>query len=146
MVQLLIGLVVVGLTIGVLMTDMERKRRALAELVERLEPLVPRNRRLALHNLRRLSQSLFYAQNLTAQIERELMLLEKEREIEVPVVDEARFSFRTSKQLASMFQRLVVLEENEATQIEEKTANVMPVAAGEDPVEDQGLADGAAAG
>lgn len=54
---------------------MERKRLALSELVERLEPMVPRNRRLALHNLHRPSQSLFYAQNLMAQIERELGLL-----------------------------------------------------------------------
>ena len=77
---LLIGLVVVGLATGFIMSDMERKRRALSELVERLEPLVPRNRRLALHNLRRLSQSLFYAQNLMSQIERELLLLEKEKE------------------------------------------------------------------
>ena len=78
---LLIGLLVVGIATGFLMSDMERKRRTLSELVERLEPMVPRNRRLALHNLHRLSQSLFYAQNLMAQIERELGLLEKEKEI-----------------------------------------------------------------
>ena len=50
--QLLIGLVVAGLATGLIVADMERKRRALSELVERLEPLVPRNRRLALHNIR----------------------------------------------------------------------------------------------
>ena len=92
------------------MSDMERKRRALSELVERLEPLVPRNRRLALLNIRRLSQSMFYAQNLTGQIERELLMLEKEKGVEAPPEEGSRFSLRTSRQLASMYQRLVALE------------------------------------
>ncbi|MBT4096488.1 MAG: hypothetical protein HOM68_06575 [Gemmatimonadetes bacterium] len=148
---LLIGLVVVGLATGFIMSDMERKRRALSELVERLEPLVPRNRRLALHNLRRLSQSLFYAQNLMSQIERELLLLEKEKEIEVPVVDASRFAFRTSVQLAGMFQRLVTIEESvgiaEKAAAEEKAAAAEASALiAEAPPEDPGLASGAAAG
>lgn len=126
---------------------LERKRRALSELVERLEPMVPRNRRLALHNLHRLSQSLFYAQNLMAQIERELGLLEKEKEIETPVVDESKFSLRTSTQLTGMFHRLAALEEAAGIDKKEDTESKAASAAvaAEEPIEDTGLTNGAAA-
>lgn len=119
----------------------------MSELVERLEPMVPRNRRLALHNLHRLSQSLFYAQNLMAQIERELGLLEKEKEIETPVVDESKFSLRTSTQLTRMFHRLAALEEAAGIDKKEDTESKATSAtvAAEEPIEDTGLTNGAAA-
>lgn len=142
MTELLIGLVIVGLAMGLLVADMERKRRVLSEIIERLEPLVPRNRRLALHNLRRLSQSLFYAHNLMAQVERELLLQEKEKGIEIPVVDASRFSMRTSKQLASMYQRMLVIEGGAAV----PTAEAPPATPPAEPVDDSSMPSQAPAG
>jgi hypothetical protein len=84
MLALSLGIIFVLGAVAALLADMEKKRRLIVELVDLLTPLVDRNRRLAMSNLRRLSNSPVQAYGLIDPIEREIGLLEKKNEIPGP--------------------------------------------------------------
>ena len=109
MLGLFFGLLTVLILFGLILTDMERKRRTLAELLDRLEPLVERGRRLHLRNLRGLNNSLFYAYNLLESFEREVHLHEQSAGIEPPHTG-ARFSLRPGGRLRDLEQRIAAIE------------------------------------
>lgn len=110
MLALLFGLVLVGIVTALLLVDMDRKRRLLADLLDRFEPVAPRARKLALRNLRRLCNSLFYAHNLMAGLDRELVMVEREMGLEDPDLDNGRFAFLVSRRLANMRDRVQRIE------------------------------------
>ena len=84
MLALSLGIIFVLGAVAALLADMEKKRRLIVELVDLLTPLVDRNRRLAMPNLRRLSNSPVQAYGLIGPIEREIGLIEKKNEIPGP--------------------------------------------------------------
>ena len=106
---LAIGLTVVMLTMAGLLGDMERKRRALADLLVRLEPMADHSRRLRLSSLRRLSESLFYAYQLMAALDLEIGYVEQEKGVET-AEGGGRFSLRAFKRLSNLVSRVEALE------------------------------------
>ncbi|MBT6147866.1 MAG: hypothetical protein HOH74_20685, partial [Gemmatimonadetes bacterium] len=78
MLALSLGLLMVMMATAVLLADMERKRRAVVELLDALTPIIGRTRRLTMANLRRLSHSPVHAYSLLDPLEREIGLLEGE--------------------------------------------------------------------
>ena len=68
MLLLFIGLLLVFVCFGVILSDMDRRRRQLADMLDRVEPLVDRSRRLHVRNMRGFNQSLFYTGNVLDQL------------------------------------------------------------------------------
>lgn len=106
---LFFGLILVAITFGVIIADMDRKRRQLAFLLDRVEPLVSRTRRLHLRNLRGLNNSLFYAYNLMENLEREVAGTEQEKGVHPPD-SESRFSLRPGRRYRDLEARIGALE------------------------------------
>lgn len=98
---------------GLMLYDMDRKRRRMAEALDRIEPLTKKsqNARLRTQNLRRLSLSLFFNSKLLDGLERELLELEEEHG--VPPEQElkaVRHSTSTMKRLSALDERLSRVE------------------------------------
>ena len=94
---------------GLMLYDMDRKRRRMAEVLDRIEPLSKKtqNARLRTQNLRRLSLSLFFNSKLLEGLERELSDLEEEHG--VPAEREltaVTHSNSTMKRLSALDERL----------------------------------------
>ena len=109
MLLLSLGLLLVLLGFGLMLNDMERRRRQLAEMVTRVEPLVDRARRLHVRNMHGLTSSLFYTSNLLDQLEREVTLREREKGLPPPASD-ARFSLRPGRSFRDLEKRITTLE------------------------------------
>ena len=98
---------------GLMLYDMDRKRRRMAEVLDRIEPLTKKsqNVRLRTQNLRRLSLSLFFNSKLLDGLEREVLELEEEHG--VPTAQEltaVRHSNSTMKRLRALDERLARVE------------------------------------
>ncbi|MDA0337607.1 MAG: hypothetical protein O2782_20780 [bacterium] len=94
---------------GLTLNDMDRRRRQLAEMLDRVEPLVERTRRLHIRNMRGLNSSLFYTGNLLDQLEHEVTLREREKGLPSPT-GTARFSLRPGRGFRDLEKRLALLE------------------------------------
>lgn len=86
---------------GLMIHDMDRRRRQLATMIDRVEPLVDRPRRLHIRNMRGLNGSLFYTGNLLDQLEQEITLRERDKGIAPPAMD-ARFSLRPGRRFRDL--------------------------------------------
>lgn len=91
MLLLFIGLLLMLLAFGLLVADMDRRRRQLGDMINRAEPLVDRSRRLHVRNMRGLNNSLFYSSTLFDQLEREITAVERLKGLETPTA-ETRYS------------------------------------------------------
>ena len=109
MLPLFIGLLLVVGLFGFFLADMERKRRRLAELIDRVEPLVDRDLRLHVRNLRGLNNSLFYAYHLQEDLEGVVRATEAQHGLPPPA-GSGRFSLRSGRRLDDLAQRIAVLE------------------------------------
>lgn len=94
---------------GLMVHDMDRRRRQLADMIDRVEPLVDRTRRLHIRNMRGLNNSLFYTGNLLDQLEQEVTVREREKGLPPPA-DNARFSLRPGRQFRNLDARIMLLE------------------------------------
>ncbi len=99
--------------VGLMLYDMDRKRRRMAETLDTVEPLAKKshNARLRIDNLRRLSTSLFCNGQLLIGLEREM--LEFEEEYAVPESSDllsVRHSNSTMKRLKALDERLSNVE------------------------------------
>jgi hypothetical protein len=99
MLALSLGLLMVMMATAVLLADMERKRRAVVELLDALTPLIGRTRRLTMANLRRLSHSPVHAYSL----------LEGENGVAPSQSDTRRISLFAGSRLANLQERLQVI-------------------------------------
>lgn len=106
---LFLGLAAVMVLLGLFMTDLDRKRRQLADMLDRVEPLVDRSRRLHLRNMRGSNSSLFYADNLLDELEREVTVVERQTGY-APPTDTGRFSLRPGRRYVSLESRIAGLE------------------------------------
>ena len=94
---------------GLLVYDMDRKRRSMGEILARLEPLAEGSKKFRAQHLRRLSLSIFFNSQLMDSLEREIGLMEGEREISAP--DEGSGGlFSSSKRLQALAARIDTLE------------------------------------
>ena len=109
MLLLFVGLFLVLVCLGAILTDMDRRRRQLGELLDRIEPLVDRSRRLHVRNMRGLNGSLFYTSNLLDQLEHEVTTNERGKGIGPPE-DEARFSWRPGRRFRDLTTRVATFE------------------------------------
>ena len=87
---LFLGMAAVLVLLGLFMTDLDRKRLQLADMLDRVEPLVDRSRRLHLRNMRGSNSSLFYTDNLLDELEHEVTVVELQ-EGYAPPNDTGRF-------------------------------------------------------
>ena len=88
---LFLGMAAVLVLLGLFMTDLDRKRRQLADMLDRVEPLVDRSRRLHLRNMRGSNSSLFYTDNLLDELEHEVTVVERQKGY-APPTDAGLFS------------------------------------------------------
>ncbi len=109
MLLLFFGLLLVLLGFGLILKDMDRRRRQIAEMLNRVEPLVERSRRLHIRNMRGLTGSLFYTGNLLDQLEHEVTLREREKGLPSPI-GSARFSLRPGRSFRDLEKRIALLE------------------------------------
>ncbi|HJP32826.1 MAG: hypothetical protein QF689_08395 [Candidatus Latescibacteria bacterium] len=109
MLLLFIGLLLVFVCFGVILSDMDRRRRQLADMLDRVEPLVDRSRRLHVRNMRGFNQSLFYTGNVLDQLDHEVTAREREKGC-APPPDKARFSLRPGRRFRDLDQRISALE------------------------------------
>lgn len=104
----LFGLILVLVCFGLIIADMERRRRQLSAMLDRFEPLVGRDRRFHIRNLRAMNGSLFYASHLMENFEREVAALEQAKGVQ-PADREARFSLRTGLRFRDLEARVDAL-------------------------------------
>ena len=99
--------------IGLLMFDMERKRRRLLGLLARVEKLGETGQawRLRDQNMRRLGMSIFFNSQLPAGLDREVAVLEKEHDTSPPDSGK-RYPIFAWKQMQSIEDRIQQLEGN----------------------------------
>lgn len=109
MVILFFGLLLVMVLLGLFMTDLDKRRRQLADMLDRVEPLVDRSRRLHVRSMRGFNSSLFYANNLLDQLEHEVAMLERQKGCPPPT-DNARFSLRPGRRYLDVANRITALE------------------------------------
>ena len=109
MLYLFFGLILVVVCFGFILADMDRKRRQLGFLLDRVEPLVDRTRRLHVRNLRGLNNSLFYAYNLMDNLEGEVAGTEQEKGLHPPDA-ESRFSLKPGRRYRDLEARITALE------------------------------------
>lgn len=109
MVILFFGLLLVMAFLGLIVTDLDKRRRQLVDMLDRLEPLVDRSRRLHVRNMRGSNSSLFYANNLLDQLEHEVAMLERQKGCPAPT-DNARFSLRPGRRFLDVENRITALE------------------------------------
>ena len=102
----ILGAIVV---VGLLIYDMDRKRRRMGDILERLEPLAKGNKKFRTQHLRRLGLSIFFNSQLLDSLGREMSLLEKDLEVPEPE-DEAGGSLSASKRIKSLEARVQTLE------------------------------------
>lgn len=99
--------------VGLMLHDLDRKRRRMAETLDMVEPLVKKshNTRLRIENLRRLSMSLFFNGQLLIGLERELLELEEEYAVpESSDLLSVRHSNSTMKRVNALDERLSKVE------------------------------------
>ncbi len=106
---LFLGMAAVLVLLGLFITDLDRKRRQLADMLDRVEPLVDRSRRLHLRNMRGSNSSLFYTDNLLDELEHEVTVVERQ-EGYAPPTDTGRFSLRPGRRYVSLESRIAGLE------------------------------------
>ena len=94
---------------GLLIYDMDRKRRRMCEVLARLEPLAEGSKKFRAQHLRRLSLSIFFNSQLIDSLEREIGLMEVEREISPPDGDGGGL-LSSSKRLQALQDRIETLE------------------------------------
>ncbi len=141
----ILGAIVV---VGLLIYDMDRKRRRMGEILERLEPLAKGNKKFRTQHLRRLSLSIFFNSQLLDSLGREISLLEKDLEVPQPE-DEAGRSLSASKRMKSLEARAQTLETfHQAAKASEEgpTEQAAEVADAPDDTADGEAADSAEAG
>lgn len=109
MLGLYFGLLLVFICVGLILADMERRRRQLADMLNRFEPLVGRDRRFHIRNLRGMNSSVFYAGNLMDSLEREVATLEQAKGVQ-PRDRQARFSLWPGRRYRDLDERVCVLE------------------------------------
>jgi hypothetical protein len=95
--------------LGLFMTDLDRKRRQLADMLDRVEPLVDRSRRLHLRSMRGSNSSLFYTDNLLDELEHEVTVVERQKGY-APPTDTGLFSLRPGRRYVSLESRIAGLE------------------------------------
>ncbi len=99
--------------VGLMLYDMDRKRRRMAETLDKVESLVKKshNARLRIDNLRRLSMSLFFNGQLLIGLEREMLELEEDHAMPEPSdLLSVRHSNSTMKRLKALDERLSNVE------------------------------------
>ncbi len=99
--------------VGLMLYDMDRKRRRMAETLDTIEPLIKKshNTRLRIDNLRRLSMSLFFNGQLLVGLEREVLELEEDHGVpESPDLLSVRHANSTMKRLNALGERLSKVE------------------------------------
>jgi hypothetical protein len=144
MLALTLGLFIMLCAFSAILADMDRRRRQLGGMIERLEPLVDRPRRLVVRNMRGLNSSLFYTSNLLDQFEREVSTLERANDLPAP--EAGGFSLKPGKRYRDLEDRLAALEALLATPEPDRPADVSspetgaPAATepGESPVDGDG--------
>lgn len=115
--------------VGLMLCDMDRKRRRTAEILETVESLMKKshNARLRIDNLRRLSRSLFFNGQLLVGLERELLELEEDNAVpESSELLSVRHSSSTMKRVKALEERLskveLVVESQNAAKAKEEAA------------------------
>jgi hypothetical protein len=91
MLALSLGLLMVFVVTAILLADLERKRRRLVALYDRMAPLIDKKRRLPFGNMRRMASSPFHLHGLIDLTEREIGYLEDAAGI-APPADTPRFA------------------------------------------------------
>lgn len=94
---------------ALLLADMERKRRVIVDLIDRLAPLTDNSRRLPMGNIRRLSRSPFHTYGLIDALEREIGFIEEKREVSAPEDDSGLLGSLAGARLQRVEARLNVL-------------------------------------
>lgn len=108
MLALTLGLFFMLCAFAAILADMDRRRRQVGAMIERLEPLVDRPRRLIVRNMRGLNSSLFYTSNLLDQLEREMSALEQAHDLPAP--EAGGFRLKPGKRYRDLEIRLDGLE------------------------------------
>ena len=106
---LFLGMAAVLVLLGLFITDLDRKRRQLADMLYRVEPLVDRSRRLHLRNMRGSNSSLFYTDNLLDELEHEVTVVERQKGY-APPTDAGLFSLQPGRRYVSLESRIAELE------------------------------------
>jgi hypothetical protein len=99
--------------VSLMLYDMDRKRRLMAETLDTVEPLIKKSHktRLRIDNLRRLSKSLFFNSQLLVGLERELLELEEAHGVpESPDLLSVTHANSTMKRLKALGERLSKVE------------------------------------
>lgn len=99
--------------VGLMLYDMDLKRRRMAQVLDTVESLAKKNHntRLRIDNLRRLSTSLFFNGQLLAGLEREMLELEAEHGVpESEDLLSVRHANSTTKRLNALAERFSKVE------------------------------------
>ena len=94
---------------ALLVYDMDRKRRRMREVLARLEPLAEGSKKFRAQYLRGISRSIFFNDQLMDAMDREIGVMEAEREIPSPEESGERSLF-SIKRLKALEARLETLE------------------------------------
>ena len=94
---------------ALLVYDMDRKRRRMREVLARLEPLAEGSKKFRAQYLRGISRSIFFNNQLMDAMDREIGVMEEEREIPSPEESGKRSLF-SAKRLKALEARLETLE------------------------------------